>query len=173
MKIKLWWHSKTMFKITFFPLPPLWQQVFLFIKYLFMVKDYVYLKLVHDLFSWRVKFLTFLLNTIWALMYFWMWRYWHICKYLWIFNAFYLIFQIQLVVSSITIFIINICVWWSSAVYSPSKSRWMDWKRDLLLICFNCVKDIHAGFLFNFLLYGERRAEQSVTQIQSSLKPAF
>lgn len=49
----------------------------------------------------------------------------------------------------------------------------MGWERDLLLICFNCVKDIHAGFLFHFLLHRERGAEQSVTQIQSSLKPAL
>lgn len=89
------------------------------------------------------------------------------------FNVCIFLFQIQLVVSSITIFIINICIWWNSTVYYSTKSRWMGWERDLLLICFNCVKDIHAGFLFNFLLHREKGAEQSVTQIQSSLKPAL
>lgn len=89
----------------------------------------------------------------------------------WIIWIFFL-FQIQLVVSSITIFIINICIWWNSTVYYSTKSRWMGWERDLLLILFKCVGHIHAGFFFNFFWW-KREAEQSVTQVQSSLKPAF
>jgi len=50
----------------------------------------------------------------------------------------------DMVVTCYAIFISNFHLWWSTKIYYTSKSRWLGWTRNVLLVCV-CV----CQFLFN------------------------